>query len=109
MPDANHADDALGPLVHRSHPRDGGAAVAGAIDADSLFIDLGLEAEKCHGGLYVSYPAIRDQPVGGDTFAIAPALVVKGHDDVAGLVQDAGVVGQVQVFDTGVPVAQEDG
>ena len=47
------------------------------------------------------------QPQGRDALALSPALVVEGHGHVAGLVQHTGVVGQVQVLDARVPVAQQ--
>ena len=107
--DAHHADDALGALVDGGSPDDGGAAVAGAVDADSVFVHLRLLSEEGHGGLHIRDTAVGSEAQRRDTLALAPALVVEGHDDVASVVQHASVVGQVQVLDAGVAVAEQHG
>src|SRR5262249_17089974 len=85
----------------------GGAAVARAIDTEPCRIDLGLAAEERERGLHVGHPAVRRQAA-ARSLAVAPALVVEHEHDIARLVEHARVVGQVEVLDARVAVAQYD-
>ena len=70
-------------------------------------IGLLLGREKRERGLHVGDPAVGREP-GRRPLAVAPALVVEGQHDIAGAVQDARDVRQVQVADAGIAVAQHD-
>jgi hypothetical protein len=101
------ADDALDPGIDRTDPNDSGAAIARAVDPQAIRIDLRLQAEEGEGCLHVGHPSVGRQAA-ARALACAPTLVVEGEHDVAGFVEDPGVVGQVEILDAGVAVAQHD-
>ena len=54
--DAHDADDALDARIDGADPHDGGAAVAGAVDAETRRIDAGLQAEEGERSLDIGDP-----------------------------------------------------
>ena len=105
--DAHHADDAADPPVDRAGPYRRRAAVAGAVKAQPTLVDLVPSAQEGERGLDVGDTAVRIE-ARARSFALAPSLVVEGEHDVAGLVERARVVRQVEVLDPGIAVAQHD-
>src|SRR5215831_8824849 len=89
---SHNADDALDTRIDRPNPNDRGATVAGAVDAETIWIDLGLQSEKRQRRLHVSHSAIGRQPT-ARSLARAPTLVVEGEHDVTGVIQLPGIVG----------------
>ncbi len=104
---ADAADDALNARIDCCRPDHGGAAIAGAVDAEAILIDAILQAEEGHRGLDVGDAAVGREATAG-AFAVTPALVVESQDGIAGVVEHAGVVRQVEILDARIAVAQDD-
>ena len=105
--DADHRNHAFDPRIDGGDEHHGRAAVAGAVDAEAGRVHLGLRAHEGQRRLHVGDAAIGRQ-TGFRPVAVAPALVVEGQHNVAGLGEDARVVRQIDAAHAGIAVTQHD-
>src|SRR5262245_43217598 len=104
---AHNADDALDARIDRADPNHGRATVARTVNAKTIWIDMRLQTEIRQGGLHVGHSAVGRQAA-PRSLARSPTLVIERQHHVAGVVQRPGVVGQIEVLNSGITMAEHD-
>src|SRR5262245_6775049 len=104
---AHDADDALDARIDRADPNHSRATVARAANSKTIWIDMRLQTEIRQSGLHVGHSAVGRQAAPW-SLARSPTLVIERQHHVAGVVQRPRVVGQIEVLNSGITMAEHD-
>src|SRR5207302_934840 len=95
--DPDYRDHAFDPWIDCRDEHDRRAAVARAVDAKALGVDLRMRGEEAQRRLDVGDAAV-GREAGLRPVAVAPALVIEVDDDLTGLGEDGRVGGLMPGF-----------